>query len=222
VLLLAFDTATPAITVALHDGAGVVAERTTVDARRHGELLAPQITEVLAQADVTPSDLTVIVVGVGPGPFTGLRVGVVTARVLAASLGIEALGVCTLDALAAEARCSGVVDDSFLVATDARRREVHWAAYDVDGQGRAVRLTDPGVAAPDAVPVHGRPVVGRGAELYPTELGRNVGPLDPTAGALATLAVAELSAGRPLLPPTPLYLRRPDAVVPGPPKPVRS
>jgi tRNA threonylcarbamoyl adenosine modification protein YeaZ len=222
VLLLAFDTATPAITVALHDGTSLLAERTTVDARRQGELLAPHISEVLAQADAAPADLTAVVVGVGPGPFTGLRVGVVTARVLASTLGIQALGVCTLDVLAAEARRSGSVPDHFLVATDARRREVHWAAYAVDDQGRAVRQTDPAVSAPGLVPRDGRPVVGRGADLYPAELGPRVGPVDPAAGVLAELAAADLAAGRPLLPADPLYLRRPDAVVPGPPKPVRS
>ena len=99
---------------------------------------------------------------------------------------------------------------------------MHWAAYAVDDQGRPVRLTGPAVSAPGVVPVDGRPVVGRGAELYPAELGPRVGPLDPAAGVLAELAAAELAAGRPLLPPDPLYLRRPDAVVPGPPKPVRS
>ncbi len=221
-LLLAFDTATPAITVALHDGARVVAERTTVDARRQGELLAPYVTHVLEQAGAAPADLTDVAVGVGPGPFTGLRVGVVTARVLAETLGIPAHGVCTLDVLAAEAVQSGTVTNSFLVATDARRREVHWAAYDVGPEGQAVRRGSAAVSAPALVPVEGRPVVGRGADLYPAELGRRVGPVDPSAGVLAAHALRELEAGHDLLPAVPLYLRRPDAVAPGPPKPVRS
>jgi tRNA threonylcarbamoyl adenosine modification protein YeaZ len=221
VLLLAFDTATPAVTVALHDGTSVLAERTSVDSRRQGELLAPYVAEVLDTAGAAPADLTRIAVGVGPGPFTGLRVGVVTARVLGSTLGIEVVGVCTLDVLAADAVRAAEVADSFLVATDARRREVHWAAYTVEGD-RAVRVGEPQVSAPGDVPVEGRPVVGRGAELYSDVLGPRVGPLDPAAAVLAELALAELGAGRPLLPATPLYLRRPDAVVPGPPKPVRS
>jgi tRNA threonylcarbamoyladenosine biosynthesis protein TsaB len=221
VLLLAFDTATPAVTVALHDGSRVVAERTTVDARRQGELLAPHIHEVLVSAGKLPVDLTQLAVGVGPGPFTGLRVGVVTARVMAEALGIEAVGVCTLDVLAAQAVAMGAVRDSFLVATDARRREVHWASYDVR-DGWPSRVDGPAVAQPADVPVAGRPVVGRGADLYADELGQRVGPIDPSAAVLAQFAVDALAAGRPLLEPVPLYLRRPDVMAPGPPKPVRS
>ena len=106
-LLLAFDTATPAVTVALHDGQRVLAEASTVDARRHGELLAPSIAKVIAEAGAEPRDLTGIAVGVGPGPFTGLRVGVVTARVFGRTLGIGVHGLCTLDALARAAVDAG-------------------------------------------------------------------------------------------------------------------
>jgi tRNA threonylcarbamoyl adenosine modification protein YeaZ len=73
VLLLAFDTATPAVTVALHDGVHVLAEVASVDARRHGELLASAIEKVLADAGVTRLDVTAVAVGTGPGPYTGLR-----------------------------------------------------------------------------------------------------------------------------------------------------
>jgi tRNA threonylcarbamoyl adenosine modification protein YeaZ len=101
VLLLAFDTATAAVTVALHDGESVIAEHTEVDARRHGELLAPAIGRVLARTGRERRDLTGVAVGVGPGPFTGLRVGLVTARSLGDALGIPVHGVCSLDILAA-------------------------------------------------------------------------------------------------------------------------
>jgi tRNA threonylcarbamoyladenosine biosynthesis protein TsaB len=120
VLLLAMDTATPATTVAVHDGTTVLARRTVVDARRHAEVLAPAVAEVLAAIDASVADLTLVACGVGPGPYTGLRVGVVTARVLALSRGIPVVGVCTLDAIAAG--CG--LDRPFGVATDARRREV--------------------------------------------------------------------------------------------------
>ncbi|MGH3355595.1 MAG: tRNA (adenosine(37)-N6)-threonylcarbamoyltransferase complex dimerization subunit type 1 TsaB, partial [Nocardioidaceae bacterium] len=124
-LLLAFDTATPAVTVALHDGRDVLARHTEVDAMRHGELLAPGIATVLERSGVNRRELTDVAVGVGPGPFTGLRVGLVTARTLGLVLGVRVHGVCTLDVLAAE---SGLTEP-FVVATDARRKEVYWASY---------------------------------------------------------------------------------------------
>src|ERR1051325_4718889 len=106
-MLLAFDTATPAVTVALHDGERVVASQTFVDARRHGELLAPAITAVLDEAWVPRQDVTAIAVGVGPGPFTGLRVGLVTARTLAFALDLPVYGVCSLGVLASAALATG-------------------------------------------------------------------------------------------------------------------
>ncbi len=229
-LLLALDTSTPAVTAAVHDGTRVLAEATVVDARRHGELLAPQVAEVLAAAGLTPQDLTAVAVGVGPGPFTGLRVGVVTALTLGLALGIPVHGVCSLDALAWRA----ALDGPFVVATDARRREVYWARYAT----RAVRVGDAAVARPSDVAdrLDGVPVVGPGAELYaevfaaavpggglqsgaPGSGGPIVGaPL--SAGALAEVALAALTAGAALLPARPLYLRRPDATPPGARKPV--
>jgi len=100
VLVLALDTSGAAVTAALHDGRAVVARRSTPDARRHAELLAPSITAVLDEAGASRGDITAVAVGVGPGPFTGLRAGVVTARVLGLALGVEVAGVCSLDALA--------------------------------------------------------------------------------------------------------------------------
>ena len=206
VLVLALDSATSVVTVALHDGREVLAERTSVDAARHGEVLAPLIEAVLVEAAATSRDLTEVAVGVGPGPFTGLRVGLVTARVLGLTLRVPVRGVCTLDVLAAAAEVPG----PFHVATDARRREVYWASYDDRGR----RVAGPGVTSPTEVATD-EPVVGRGALLYPASFPNPVGPADPSAG---TLAAALLSGRVPALPPDPLYLRRPDAVVPGPPK----
>ncbi len=209
-MLLAFDTASAAVTVALHDGERVVATSTKVDAMRHGELLAPGIADVLEQADVMRQDVTAIAVGVGPGPFTGLRVGLVTARTLGAVLEIPVYGICTLDVLAAEAVDAGAVDGPFLVATDARRKEVYWASYDEDGR----RLDGPHVAKPAEVATDG-PVVGRGALLYPDSFPNAVGPEHPSAGVLAAVLTDERAE---LLDPEPLYLRRPDAAAPGKPK----
>jgi tRNA threonylcarbamoyl adenosine modification protein YeaZ len=206
-MLLAFDTSTHAVTVALHDGHAVLAESTVVDALRHGELLAPGIEKVLSEAAVAPSALTRVAVGVGPGPFTGLRVGVVTARTMGAVLGVPVVGVCTLDVLAAQAVEDATVDGPFVVATDARRKEVYWARYDA----RARRTDGPHVTKPDQVASR-LPVVGRGAALYPEQLGPLHAPENPSAAVLAECVVAERV---PLLDPEPLYLRRPDVAVPG-------
>jgi tRNA threonylcarbamoyl adenosine modification protein YeaZ len=214
VLILAFDTATPAVTVALHDGAGVVAHESAIDARRHGELLAPAITRALASAGATPADLTAIAVGTGPGPYTGLRVGLVTAQVLGSTLGVPVDGICTLDVIAAEARHEAA-DREFIVATDARRREVYWARY----SGKAQRLGDPQVSLPAQVPA-GYPMAGEGPRLH-AELAADselIGPRYPSAVQLAQIAADNLAHGLPAAPPEPLYLRRPDAREPGRPK----
>jgi tRNA threonylcarbamoyladenosine biosynthesis protein TsaB len=228
VLLLGVDTSGAAVTVALRDGSGVVARRSTLDARRHAELLAPSIEAVLAEAGAVRTDLTGVAVGVGPGPFTGLRAGIVTARVLGLALSVPVHGVCSHDALALQV----VADDAtgvrpgerFAVATDARRRELYWAVY-VAGTPTApappARIEGPEVSSPHVLPRDLR-VFGRGATLYPEvePAGASVaGPLDVDAGAVAEL-VALATAARPitgveLLPPEPLYLRRPDAAPPG-------
>ncbi|HEX6247478.1 MAG TPA: tRNA (adenosine(37)-N6)-threonylcarbamoyltransferase complex dimerization subunit type 1 TsaB [Nocardioidaceae bacterium] len=211
-MLLAFDTATPAVTVALHDGQQVVAERTSIDAMRHGELLAPGITAVLEEGGIARQDLTAVAVGVGPGPFTGLRVGLMTARTLAAVLEIPVYGVCTLDVLAVEAVDTGTVSGSFHVATDARRKEVYWASYDGDGR----RLDGPDVLKPATVATDG-PVVGRGAVLYPEAFPDGRGPENPSAAVLARVVADERAE---LYDPEPMYLRRPDTAAPHKPKPV--
>jgi len=212
VLLLALDTATPAVTVALHDGSALVAELSVVDPRRHGEVLAVLVDQVLRKAGAERGDLTAVAVGTGPGPYTGLRAGVVTARVLGSALQIRTDGICSLDVIAAQAVASGQ-DSDFLVATDARRREVYWARYAGDGE----RLAGPHVDKPSDLSTD-LPVAGEGAVLYP-ELGRAVlAPRYPAAGQLALIAVGRISAGLPPDLAEPLYLRRPDAREPGRPK----
>ncbi len=208
-LLLAFDTATPAITVALASDGQLLAERTTVDPRRHGELLAPGIADVFGRTGVRPSGLTDVVVGVGPGPFTGLRVGLMTALTLGAVLEVPVHGVCSLDVLAWDTEEPG----EFAVATDARRREVYWARY----ADRRTRVEGPSVGRPaEVAEVLGElPVVGAGALLYPDMLRPGRGSQHPSAAVMAVLATERLTAGESLLPPRPLYLRRPDAAEPG-------
>lgn len=209
-MLLAFDTATPLVTVALHDGSDVVVELTSERPMKHGEQLAPLISQALEQAGIVRQDLTAVAVGVGPGPFTGLRVGLVTARTLAFVLEVPVYGVCSLDVLAAEA--AAALGTDFVVATDARRKEVYLASYDASG----ARLDGPVVEKP-AVVATDLPVVGEGGTLYPDAFPHATGPARPSAGWLARAVAEELAE---IVDPEPLYLRRPDAETPRPPKKV--
>ncbi len=213
-LILSFDTATAATTVAVLRHGDVVAEKSHVDARRHAEVLVPTINTVLSEVTLKLSDLTDIAVGVGPGAFTGLRVGLVTARALGVALDIPVHGVMTLDAIA---YASGL-DHSFAVVMDARRKEVFWARY-----SNATTLeAGPFVARPDDVShqVRGLPVVGAGATPF-AELFNDVRPPDlPSAGALGKLTYRRLLEGKPPLELVPLYLRRPDVTASAGPKSV--
>jgi tRNA threonylcarbamoyladenosine biosynthesis protein TsaB len=212
-VLLAFDTSSPTVSVALHDGADVVTEHTSQRVMKHGEQLAPLIETALGAAGIVRQDLTAIAVGVGPGPFTGLRVGLVTARTLGYVLDLPVYGVCSLDVLAVEAVDTGAVDDGeFAVATDARRKEVYLARYD----GQARRLSGPVVDKPAVLATDG-PVVGEGAGLYPDAFPAGRGPRRPSAGWLARTVTDERAE---LRDPEPLYLRRPDAVAAHAPKKV--
>ncbi len=209
-MLLTFDTATPLVTVALHDGEDVVAELVSEHRLQHGEQLAPLIDRVLRETGLVRQDLTAIGVGIGPGPFTGLRVGLVTARTLGHVLDVPVYGVCTLDVLAVEAADTGAVSGDFVVATDARRKEVYLAAYDEGG----ARLEGPDVVKPADAATEA-PVVGEGALLYPDAFPHAAGPTLPSAGWLARVIAEERAE---LHDPEPLYLRRPDAAAPGTPK----
>ncbi|MFF2998256.1 tRNA (adenosine(37)-N6)-threonylcarbamoyltransferase complex dimerization subunit type 1 TsaB [Streptomyces sp. NPDC057950] len=205
-LLLALDTATPAVTVALHDGTSAIASSSQVDARRHGELLLPAVDRVLAEAGLRLDAVTGVVVGVGPGPYTGLRVGLMTADTFGLALGVPVHGLCTLDALAYAAD----IDGPFVAATDARRKEVYWARY-ADSR---TRVSEPAVDRPGDLALDGLPAVGAGALLYPDTFPDARAPEHVSAAALASLAAERLAAGEELEPPRPLYLRRPDAQVP--------
>ena len=194
-LVLAIDTATPAVTAGIVDGSRVLAERVTHDARAHAERITPNVLDALADAGLTMSDLGAVVVGCGPGPFTGLRVGMATAAAYGHALGIPVYGVCSLDAI------GGQTTGEVLVVTDARRREVYWGRYR-DG----VRTTGPAVSAPADVEPGSGSVAG--SPEHAALFGRPcIGPLYPTAAGLVA-AVADWSAQQALVP---LYLRRPDA-----------
>jgi len=212
VLVLALDTATPAVTAGVveltADAVLLRAARVEHDARKHAELLMPAVQAVCADAGTPLRGIDAVVVGAGPGPFTGLRVGMVTAAALGDALGVPVHGVCSLDAIAAEAG-----DGPLLVVTDARRREVYWAGYDAAG----ARLDGPHVQPPAEV-------AARAGELGAVAAaGGSAGlvglpvwaPESPSPTGLVAVAAPALRAGAAPEPLVPLYLRRPDAVEPG-------
>jgi tRNA threonylcarbamoyl adenosine modification protein YeaZ len=215
VLVLALDTSCAAVAVAVVESTTgeVLAAGQVLGSRGHGEHLAPAISEALAGANAVPSDLGAVVAGLGPGPFTGLRVGLVTAAALGDALDVPTYGVCSLDGVAV-----GHAGE-LLVATDARRREVYWATYH-DG----TRVTGPEVAHPEDVPLDGIAVMaGAGARQYAEVFGVPLLDADyPDPAALVTLAADRIDSGAPTEVLTPLYLRRPDAVPPAALKTVRQ
>ncbi|HEY8719568.1 tRNA (adenosine(37)-N6)-threonylcarbamoyltransferase complex dimerization subunit type 1 TsaB [Pengzhenrongella sp.] len=212
---LVIDTSSAAVTagvVDLANGVRVLAQRVTLDARAHGELLAPSIRASLDDAGRTVAELTAVVVGVGPGPFTGLRVGLVSAAAIAHACGIPAYGVCSLDAIAAATDCDGPL----LVAADARRKEVYWASYLA-----GLRQGEPAVSRAADVVVEVEAMVGAGARMFADVFGFPLLQVDfPTVAGLAAGAADRVRAKAPSEPLTPLYLRRPDAVALGERKPV--
>ena len=208
-IVLGLDTCLNACSVAVLDGDTVLAHASEAMARGHQERLAPMAQAVMAEAGIPFSKLQRIGATVGPGSFTGLRVGVAFAKGLGSALGIPAVGVGTLEALAAEA--NGLVAS----AIDARRDQIYLQVFD-DGQA---------LMAPDVLPLGtaaarlaelamGRTLtlVGSGAPLL-SELAPGADVLTP-AGCDAR-AVARLAAGKPPTPIRPLYLRAPDAKLPG-------
>lgn len=236
--LLAIDTSSALSSVALVDGEDVVVERTHHDPRRHVEEIGPLLDEVRARVD--PATLDAVVCGVGPGPYTGLRVGIAAGLALGAVWDVPVVGVCSLDAVAACAqdRWQSPVG----VALDARRREVYWAVYDADG----FRVAGPqvGRAADVDDGLRARRWVGSGTLEYLDEFEHHdlsVSTLQPYAQWVGRVAAAALSRGaeigevaapldahgtdsgataaalhgRVLLPPRPLYLRRPDVTIAG-------
>lgn len=183
----------------------------------HAEALMPLIRRVVGEAGIALSDLSAIVVGVGPGPYTGLRVGIATAAALGDALELPVHPVPSHDAIAASV---GALGDPLVVITDARRREVYLSLYDPQLR----RVAGPAVIARDQVPqwLAEQPVApaamsGPGCALTSLTLPeRPVGEIGLGAVTVAGRALVTGAIPGPL---TPLYLRRPDAV---PPKPVKS
>jgi tRNA threonylcarbamoyl adenosine modification protein YeaZ len=202
VLVLALDTATPTLVAGVArwspDGAEVLAERAVPSGTKHAELLTPAIRAALDDAGVALADVEAVVTGLGPGPFTGLRVGIVTAAALADARGLPVVGVCSLDAVGSGART---------VVTDARRKEVYWAAYDAAG----ARVEGPAVVRPEEL---GRPGPFAGDPAFAERLGAAVERAEVTTAGLLRAAAPQLVDPSSAAPLVPLYLRRPDAVPP--------
>lgn len=197
-LWLGIDTST-GVTAAVARPHQVLASRAVTVGNQHAEQLMPLVTEVVAASGYSLGDLAGVAVGIGPGPFTGLRVGIVTAQTLAYVLDVPLRGVCSLDivALGFAATHPG---RGFTVVSDARRKELYWATYDAAGN----RLDAPQVTLPGEVPTG--LVVGPAADLYELAGERIVVPLDPGALIVDPERLADLGT-------EPMYLRRPDAQV---------
>nr|WP_274617537.1 tRNA (adenosine(37)-N6)-threonylcarbamoyltransferase complex dimerization subunit type 1 TsaB [Nesterenkonia sp. AY15] len=237
-VILAIDSSAGA-SVAVLDHGHVRAQWRTSETTTHAEVLAEAVANTMREAEVSGAGLCGVVVGVGPGPFTGLRVGLALAHSLAEVWGVPLHGVCSLDSMAQRAVNSpaepSAVPGEFLVASDARRREVYWARYRADAHGFAELLDGPQVSAATELP--DLPVVGVGASLYPEVLTPRAAPEShwlPDAVELGQLAQRELGrdrrvpgqagahpAAQPdsvasavLREPLPLYLRESDAKVP--------
>lgn len=196
--VLAIDTSV-GVSVAILRSNGEVTQSQAVDHGMQGELTAELISQVIIGSGIEISEISDVVVGVGPGPFTGLRVGLVTAAVFAHARNIPIHGMCSLDAVAFD------FAKPCVVITDARRKELYWARYD------GLRIGEPQVSKPEDLLAKfpNSEFVGPGAQLYPNSIHGTL--LDLKAGSLAKLFV---SGDAQLVDVSPMYLRKPDAVEP--------
>lgn len=225
-MILGIETSVEHVGVAVGDSRGIRADATVSSDRRHAESLTPMIGFVMQQAGLDMRDLSAVAVDVGPGLFTGMRVGIATAQSMAWALELPVVPVCSLDALATNAEWSEVLVASVL---DARRGEVYWSLSRPRGAGREPeRVSDPVVTAPDDLAVHlvdrAEPVLclGTGATRYRETLEANpsvtVAPAGlgfPRAAAVVALAVSRVAADRTVNATAvePMYLRAPDAEI---------
>ncbi|TLP77173.1 tRNA (adenosine(37)-N6)-threonylcarbamoyltransferase complex dimerization subunit type 1 TsaB [Nesterenkonia sphaerica] len=215
-LLLSIDSSAGA-SAALTRRGEILQQWRTEETNSHAEVLTPAVQRMLEAAGVSGTDLDGVAVGVGPGPFTGLRVGLALAHALAEAWSKPLHGICSLDSVALRATDAGV-EGEFLVATDARRREVYWAHYVSDEAGS--RLVKGPFVSP-AAELPPLPVVGAGLQLYPEALHPAKVDQDPSGwtpdavelGQLAAAALAGEIHGV-LCQARPLYLRDSDAKVP--------
>lgn len=189
---LAIDTSTSRTSVAVIEDGALLWHGYRDGATSHGHALPALVAEGLVVAPCIEQ----VVVAMGPGPYTGLRIGIAFARTFALARKIPVIGICSLDAIAAQVR----EKDDFIVATDARRKEVYWARY-----RSGVRIEAPHVDLPSAIAGLGLPIFGEGAVKY--SIAESDEGQFPDMLCLVSLSeVAELQIDEPL------YIRRPDAV----------
>ena len=201
-MLLAIDTSAGTAVAVVDLAGGILAEASSADTRLHAEVIGSLITEVMGGIEVT--SLSGVAVGMGPGPFTGLRVGIAAANAFAQGAGRPVVRVGSHDAIAAGYYAAGG-DGPLLVVTDARRRELYWSTYSGAGaEGIPVLEDGPSLAKPDDLP--NLPGYHR------------LDAAEVPAGALGMLAETMFAEGRNFLGPAPLYLRSPDVTMPGAPK----
>ncbi len=206
-MLLAIDTSAGTGVAVVDESGRVRAERATDDTMRHAEAIGSLIARTLDESGVAARDVTGVVAGMGPGPFTGLRVGIAAAHAFAFGAGCPVLPVVSHDAIALERYLAGG-DGPLLVVTDARRRERYWSAYDgLDANGVPIRVDGPGLAKPDALPA---------------PAGERFDAHVVSAAALGTLAARILAGGLAFAPDEPLYLRTPDVTPSAGPKRVSA
>lgn len=210
-LILALDTALDACSVALYDSTAgqMLASRTEVIGKGHAERLMAMISDVMSEASIAFDAIDRIGVTIGPGSFTGIRVGLATARGLALASGKPVVGVSTLDAIARSAPAC----DRLMVVLDARRGEVYTALYD----GNRKAISEPALlsleSAGTAVTAAVAKMFGSGADLVAATQDiekSNVLGLMGWPDIAEVCAMAADTAAYPE-PPKPLYLRAPDA-----------
>ncbi|MBC7518406.1 MAG: tRNA (adenosine(37)-N6)-threonylcarbamoyltransferase complex dimerization subunit type 1 TsaB [Microbacteriaceae bacterium] len=207
-MLLAIDTSAGTSVAIVDRDRGMLAEHTSADTRLHAEIIGTLILRCLRDADISPSELSGVVAGMGPGPFTGLRVGIAAAETFALGITRPVVRVVSHDAIALAHYAAIGIDSTLdpgplLVVTDARRREVYWSSFHgLDPQGVPVRVDAPGLARPDELPS-----VVPGFDRYP-----RLDAAEVSAAALGLLAERMLAGARPFAASAPLYLREADAV----------
>ncbi|WP_437584205.1 tRNA (adenosine(37)-N6)-threonylcarbamoyltransferase complex dimerization subunit type 1 TsaB [Paramicrobacterium sp. CJ85] len=194
-MLLAIDSSIGTTAAVVDSGRGIIAERSVVDTMRHAEVVGSLMRDVLEEAGVAPTELSAVAAGMGPGPFTGLRIGIAAARAFAIGAAKPVVPVVSHDAIAAAWYADGG-EGELLVVTDARRREVYWSRYSgLDAAQLPVRTEGPALAKPADV------LVGDASRLDADSV---------SAGHLGMVAERTWAAGRSFSADEPLYLRSPD------------